>query len=449
MRSALASLAATAAVFVAADARGAPRPDLIILATGNVVGYVDECGCPRAPMGGLDKRGGYVSALRRAWGGVPFLLLDAGNFADIPGPGGDVKTRGIVTGMNLLDYAASGVGERDLASGVEHFRAVTSEADFPFLSANLVREEDGRTWIDPGRLFRRGELQVAVTAVTRHNPLLRLKLPDGGHVVTRDPAEALAEEVPRLRGRADMVVLLALLPLEETRRLVEAVPGIDVVVGAYGDRLTADPVRVGRTLVLYTGDQGKHLAEIHVFREPDGRLRFDGRTIGLTRAIAPDPTLEEHMVSVLAEAQEAERMRLTALPSNGGEGRVGSGGYLGSGACTPCHAEIVESWSRTAHAAAFRNLLARAGRAHPNCVACHSTGYGRPGGFVDREMTPHLAEVGCEACHGPAAGHVARPAQPYGKVTLPTCTACHTAEQDPSFNFYEARHLVDHGASGR
>lgn len=90
--------------------------------------------------------------------------------------------------------------------------------------------------------------------------------------------------------------------------------------------------------------------------------------------------------------------------------------YVGTKNCKKCHLKEWKSWSQTGMAQTYDKLkpgtAAEAKVAagldpqtdyttDENCVRCHVTGYGKPGGFVDIETTPDLAGVGCEMCHGP------------------------------------------------
>jgi hypothetical protein len=89
--------------------------------------------------------------------------------------------------------------------------------------------------------------------------------------------------------------------------------------------------------------------------------------------------------------------------------------YIGTKKCKVCHLKQYKSWAETKMANAF-DLLKPGERAEaktkagldpkkdytrdPECLPCHTTGYGKPGGFVSLEKTPELAGVGCEVCHG-------------------------------------------------
>jgi hypothetical protein len=89
--------------------------------------------------------------------------------------------------------------------------------------------------------------------------------------------------------------------------------------------------------------------------------------------------------------------------------------YIGAKGCKKCHLKEARSWEQTKMAQAY-DLLKPGERAEAkksvgldpekdytkdaDCLPCHTTGYGEPGGFVSFEKTPELAGVGCEMCHG-------------------------------------------------
>lgn len=92
--------------------------------------------------------------------------------------------------------------------------------------------------------------------------------------------------------------------------------------------------------------------------------------------------------------------------------------YIGIKQCKLCHQPHYDSWDTTRMSKAFE-LLQPSVRskqkkaagldpkkdysADPNCLPCHTTGYGKEGGFVSLEQTPEMANVQCEMCHGPGS----------------------------------------------
>ncbi len=116
--------------------------------------------------------------------------------------------------------------------------------------------------------------------------------------------------------------------------------------------------------------------------------------------------------------------------------------YVGSQVCAGCHQAQYQSYmqnSKKAHSSKSLRLMAKGltQEEQATCFACHTTGYGRPGGFTGFEATPHLADAGCEVCHGPGSIHAdsGDPASIKGKLSLADCQGCHNASRVRAFNF--------------
>jgi hypothetical protein len=129
--------------------------------------------------------------------------------------------------------------------------------------------------------------------------------------------------------------------------------------------------------------------------------------------------------------------------------------YVGSKACKACHmgatkGTIFEIWEKSKHATATASLPAES-KKDGKCLACHSTGYGKPTGYDPAvAATVNLEGVGCESCHGPGKDYKAMQvmkdkakAQEAGLIMpdASACKGCHEGavpsghKERPKFDF--------------
>jgi peroxiredoxin len=123
--------------------------------------------------------------------------------------------------------------------------------------------------------------------------------------------------------------------------------------------------------------------------------------------------------------------------------------YVGSDACRSCHPAEWETWAKQPHANALASLEAKQQAGNADCLRCHTTAWGLPGGFpagAAPDAHADLARVGCESCHGPGEKHVAEGSRKLGTIVslgdkcdscviLQICGACHDDANDPGFTF--------------
>lgn len=116
--------------------------------------------------------------------------------------------------------------------------------------------------------------------------------------------------------------------------------------------------------------------------------------------------------------------------------------YVGSDACESCHPDQFERFAAYAKKANSYHSVETMQKGLTEaeikgCYKCHTTGYGKPGGFVSETETPQLKNAGCEVCHGPGGRHVDSedPDDIVTQVDMDSCVACHDADRVAAFNF--------------
>lgn len=125
--------------------------------------------------------------------------------------------------------------------------------------------------------------------------------------------------------------------------------------------------------------------------------------------------------------------------------------YVGSTTCQGCHEKEYQNFVKYARKSnSFKSVLKMkgglTGEEIERCYDCHTTGHGKPGGFVSLEKTPELKDAGCEVCHGPGRIHAESgdPDDIERGVKLDTCQECHTQERVAAFRYRPLLHGGGH-----
>lgn len=380
--------------------------------------------------------------------------MDSGDFTGDDTTPGRTQTEALIEGMKALDYQVANLSQRELAHGHEAFLRRKAAAGFEFVSANLVWKDTGepitaatavrKVTLREGAKAR--EVRLGFIGLTKSNPAFLKDGPDGRHIVTIDPFAAAEKHVPALKKKADVIVALVAMDLEQVRLLPKKVKEIDLILGgdptpgrgATQTRVDDFPedTKIGQSRIFFIGDQGKDLGEVRLFFNGEKGIAATQRSlVALTRDWPDDPVLARLMETTkvaINEFNRAQAEKAGPFAAGGPAGHAET--YTGSDRCVTCHEQAFAVWARSGHAHAFETLVRASQDFNPRCVGCHTVGFGTAHGFVNRAATPGLVNVGCEACHGPSSRHPESVQKGYGRTDTAFCVTCHTGENSPDYN---------------
>ena len=298
-----------------AAAEPAERQEITILHTSDVHGSVLPFDDVRnRPADGSLAQVATIVKHVRAEVDHPVLVLDSGDtiqgtpleqFAHVrwsePSP--------TIEAMNRIGYDAMAVGNHEFNFGLDVLRRAERQADFPFLSANIVVATTGGPAFPTSMAVTAGDVRIGIIGlVTPHIPAW--ERPEHIRGLAFRPMDEVARGVVASLRRdegCDLVVVLAHTGFEDVSEdasvmdddtenyglRLARIPGVDVLLTGHTHR-DIPPHLVGGTIVSQPASRAREVTRLDLVLERRGDgwqvAQWQGRNLEVA-GVAPDDTL--------------------------------------------------------------------------------------------------------------------------------------------------------------
>jgi 2',3'-cyclic-nucleotide 2'-phosphodiesterase (5'-nucleotidase family) len=277
-------------VFIAcATVYGAPETHVVIMHTNDIRGHV----LPGPDGGGSARLATVVRQMK------PDLMLDAGGMLSGSLISDTFLGAPVIDVMNAIGYDAAAVAGNEFGFGINALAARAREANFPLLSANATTPIDE---IQVAAIFNAQDVRIAIIGLTS-DEIARTGHPQNvKYVDVADSIITLEGVLPRVRERADLIVLLTNVSQAEEQRIARAFPEIRLIIGAHEDAEL--PVRVGQTTIVSAGKFGKYAGRLDLTFS-DAKLKLVESRLISTEAAEPDPAIAKVLEPFEAKLNES------------------------------------------------------------------------------------------------------------------------------------------------
>ncbi len=209
--------------------------------------------------------------------GVNTLTLDGGDFWQGTFPSNRDEGKAIIAAMNAVGYDALTLGNHDFDHGQDALKARAGEAKFPFLAANIVEEATGKppTWVKPYIVKQIAGIRFGIIGLANSGTPVISKASNSKGLVFAREQDALKQILPEVKGKSDLVIVLAHEGIDQDQVLAANVPGIDVIVSAHTHVEQRQPKLVGSTIIVHAGYKAQYVGRLELKIDPTTKKIID------------------------------------------------------------------------------------------------------------------------------------------------------------------------------
>ncbi len=247
----------------------------------------------------------------------PSLVVDAGNF--MPRGLADRKIRADITvrAMAMMGYGAINLGPVDFSLGLRYLTEKAQELSLPLVTSNLVFGSPPNLAIKRSLVVDSDGIRVGILGIAPISFLEKSgQHPGLAGIRAEPPGQALAELLPKLKDKTDIILLLSQLSQEETLNLVKRFSAIDIaIVAARTSNCDTRTKTVNSSYILTAGYKGKKLGRVTLDIQTGKPLKVvDSELIGLGDSVIMDPEINKMIIDAFRRRKrQANRKRQEEL----------------------------------------------------------------------------------------------------------------------------------------
>ena len=425
----------------------------ILFFSGDLRGEIKPCGCAEeGDMGGLLRRLTYIkqnNSVNR------IIYFDLGNNFPVPSQQGDLKIPLIHSALEKMNPEVVLVGPNEWQNGLHWL-----DSKVPYLLSNQSKKLNFLNL----KIINHENHQIIVLGYL--SPTLVYQNKNDSPVIFPINQELLTSWRDKIQKNIAQFRILLFRGNEHELNLFEKSNMFDLIVAGSNNnnelnQVLKMEVDTRDIPMIPTKGQGILSGELDVNGKiiPANRENDSGSlsVSWLGRNIEDDPELLESFMSYDDAVKELFFRNLELKKEH-----LKDSPFIGNQVCAACHPKSMDVWKKSRHANAFATLEKLGKHFDPECLECHVVGlkpwttpensseairkFEGKRGFLSMELTPHLANVQCENCHGPALDHLANSKiKPAMHNPDSVCVECHQGSHSPLFDYKKYWQKIKHG----
>lgn len=179
-----------------------------------------------------------------------------------------VKGESIAKVLNAMDYDVMVPGNHDFNYGQDRLLELKGMLNFPMISAN-IENEDGTHYLPGFTIKTIGGLKVGIFGLTTPETAYKTHPDNVTGLTFQNPIERAKDMVDLLKDNVDVLVCVGHIGEDAgseftSKKIIEAVDGIDVFVDGHSHTTKPDGEMVNNTLLVQTGSYDANLGIVNL-----------------------------------------------------------------------------------------------------------------------------------------------------------------------------------------